>query len=114
MLQAGNVDGSAPPHALQRRIDPSALHHPQRQGRVEGRERQRAVLEDLHQLPAHTEQQHRPELRVDARSDDDLVACPLDHRLHRHALDVGGARAFAYRFLDGPVGRAHLLLIREV
>ena len=59
--------------------------------RVERRQGQRAVLEDLDQLAAHAEQQDRAELRVEAAADDQLVAGPVDHRLDRDALEVLGA-----------------------
>ena len=60
-------------HALQRLVDLGLLHHAARQRGVERRQRQRAVLEDFHQLAAGAEQQHRPELRIEAGADDQLV-----------------------------------------
>ena len=50
-----------------------------------------AVLEELDELAAHPEQEHRPELRIDRRAEDQLVAGPVHHRLDRHALEVLGA-----------------------
>ena len=45
-----------------------------RQRGVQRRQGQRAVVEDLDELAAGAEQQHRAELRVDAAADDQLVA----------------------------------------
>ena len=39
---------------------PVLFHHPPRQRRVERRQAKRAVPEDLDELPARAEQQHRP------------------------------------------------------
>ena len=85
LLERGQVDRLAAAHALERLVDLGLLHHAARQGGVERRQGQRAVLEDLDQLSAQAEQQHRPELRVEAGADDDLVAFQLDHRLHGDA-----------------------------
>ena len=74
--------------------------------RVQRRQGQRAVLEDLDQLPAGAEQQHRAELRVEAAADDQLVAVQLDHRLDGHAQEVLGAGPLAHRRLDRADRRA--------
>ena len=50
------------------------------------------VLEHLDELAAHAEQEHRPELRVNAAAEDDLVAvAQLDHLLDGDALEMLGA-----------------------
>ena len=78
-------------HALEGRVDLGALHHAASQRRRERRQAEGAVLEDLDELAAEAEEQDGPELGVDAAADDELVAVPVDHRLHRDALEVPGA-----------------------
>ena len=74
---AARSTGCRPRTPLQRGEDPGLLHHPPRQGGVERRQGQRAVLEDLDELAAGAEEQHRAELRVEAAADDQLVAVEL-------------------------------------
>ena len=74
LLQGREVDRLAAADALQGRVDPGLLHHPPGQGRVQRRQGQRAVLEDLDELAARAEEQDRAELRVEAAADDQLVA----------------------------------------
>ena len=74
----------------------------------------RAVLEDLDQLAAGAEQQHRAELRIEAAAEDQLVAVELDHGLHRDALEVLGASLFRDRLLDGLERRLHRCRIAQV
>ena len=96
-------------------VDLGALHHAAGQGGVERRQGQGLVLEDFDQLAAHAEQQHRPELRVDAAAQDDLVAVgQLDHLLHGDALEVLGALLLGHRGLDVVEGLAHVGLVLEV
>ena len=76
-FERGQVHRLAAAHALQRLVDLGLLHHPARQRGVQRRQRQRAVLEDLDQLSAGAEQQHRAELRIEAAADDQLVAVEL-------------------------------------
>ena len=90
------------------------LHHPAGERRVQRRERQRAIAEDLDQLSAHPEQQHRPELRIRAAADDQLVAVPADHRLDRHALEVLGAGLRGDRVPDRLECLANRLGVPEV
>ena len=74
LLERGQVHRRAAAHALERREDLGLLHHPPRQRGVERRQAQRAILEDLDELAAGAEEQHRAELRVEAAADDQLVA----------------------------------------
>ena len=95
LLERGEVDRPAAAHALERREDLGLLHHPPGQRRIERRQAQRAVLEDLDELAAGAEEEHRAELRVEAAADDQLVAVELDHRLDGHAVEMPGAGAVA-------------------
>ena len=92
---AARSTGWRPRTPFERREDPGLLHHPPGQRRVQRRQGQRAVLEDLDELAAGAEEQHRAELRVEAAADDQLVAVEPDHRLDGHALEVPGAGALA-------------------
>ena len=62
---AARSTGARPRTPLQRREDPGLLHHPPRQRRVERRQRRARGPEDLDQLAARAEQQHRAELRIE-------------------------------------------------
>ncbi len=88
LLERGQVHRRAAAHALERGEDLGLLHHPPGQRGVERRQPQGAVPEDLDELAARAEEQHRAELRVEAAADDQLVAVELDHRLHADALEV--------------------------
>ena len=85
------VDGLAAADALERVGDRRLPDELPGERRVERRQGQGAVLEDLDQLAAHAEQQDRAELRIGAAAHDQLVAGPVDHRLDRDALEVLGA-----------------------
>ena len=87
-------------------MDAGLLHHPARERRRERRQAERAVAEHLDELAAEPEEEHRPELRIDAAADDELVAGALDHRLDRDALEVLGAVRRGHRGLDRRVGLA--------
>jgi len=100
LLEGGDIDRSAATDSPQRGIDLRLLHHPPGQGRVERRQGQREILEDLDELTAGAEQEHRSELRIETAADDDLVAVELDHGLDADTLEVLGARALANRRLD--------------
>ena len=89
--RAARSTGWRPRTPLSAVIDLGLLHHPAGQRGIERRQGQRAVLEDLDELAAGAEQEHRAELRVEAAADDQLVAVELDHRLHGHALEMLGA-----------------------
>jgi len=69
-FERGQVHRLAPAHTAQRAKNHGALHKPARQRGVERRQTDGAVLIHLHQLPPAAEQQHRAELRIDARSED--------------------------------------------
>ena len=71
-LEGREVDRAPPADAPERLEDARALHHPARQRRRQGREAERAVAEHLDELAAEPEQQHRPELGIDAAADDEL------------------------------------------
>src|SRR5579884_2735862 len=60
------------------------------------------VIKDLDELSSGTEQQHRPELRIDAASDDQLVGvlC-VNHALHRNSVERGRPRAGCYMITYG-------------
>src|SRR5580704_17464346 len=55
------------------------------------RKRQRAVAINFDKLPAGTEEDHWPELRVDGAAENQLVAFAPHHRLHRDAVEGGRA-----------------------
>ena len=74
LLQRREVDRRPAAHALERLEDAGPLHHAPRERRGQRRQGEGPVLEDLDELAARAEQQHRPELRVDAAADDELVA----------------------------------------
>ena len=115
LLQGGEVHRLAPAHAFEGVVDLGALHHAPGQGGVERRQGQGLVLEHLHELAAHAEQQHRPKLRVNAAAQDDLVAVgQLDHLLHRDALEVLGALLLGHGGLDVVEGLAHIGFVLEV
>ena len=114
LLQCGQVDRIAPAHTLERLVDLGLLHHAPRQRRVERRQTERAVLEDFDQRAAGAEQQDRPELRVDAAADDQLVAVELDHRLDGDALEMLRADFLADRRLDALEGGAHGVGVAQI
>ncbi len=100
-------------------MDRRLLHHAPRQRGVERWQGERAVAEHFHQLPARAEQQHRPELRVDAAADDQFVAIEFDHRLHAHAEKMPAAAhtRLARRLCPGfdrAVGAPHRIGIGQV
>ena len=101
LLQRAKVDRLLPAHAPQGLVHPGALHHAARQRRVERRQPQGTVLVDLDQRPARSKEQHRPELRVDARAEDQLVPSQTHHLLDSDALEglgfAGGGDAGANR-----------------
>ena len=105
LLERGEIDGLPAAHAFQGGVNVGLLHHPPRQGRVERRQGERAVLVDLDELAPRAEQEDRAELRVEAAADDDLVAVAADHRLDGHALDVPGSDLPAHRVVDGAKAR---------
>ena len=72
-FERGQIHRLAAAHAFQRLVDLGLLHHAPRQRGVQRRQAERAVLEDLDQLAAGAEQQHRAELRIEAAADDQLV-----------------------------------------
>src|SRR5512145_1753107 len=74
-------------------------HHTPCERRRERRQPEGAVFEDLHQLTAQPEQQHRSELRVDAAAQDQLVSLDLCHRLDGDAKEVPGSHLFRDRSL---------------
>ena len=68
---------------------------------------ERVVLEHFDELAARAEQEHRPELRINAAAEDDFVAvAQLDHRLHGDALEMFLAGLFGAGGLDGLERRA--------
>ena len=101
-------------HALQRGEDLGLLHHPQRQSGIQRRQRQRAIFEHLDQLTAGAEQDDRPELRIEAAADDQLVAIELRHRLHGHALEVLRADFLGDRAPNALERRLHRIGIAQV
>ncbi len=88
LLQQVQVDRWPAAHTFQGGVDLGALHHATSQCRVEGRQRQGAVFENLNQLAAQAEQQHRAELWIEAAAKDQLVAIQADHRLDGDAKEV--------------------------
>ena len=63
LLEGSEVDRPATADSLECGVDLGLLHHPPSQGGVERRQGQRAVLEDLDELAAGAEEEHRSELR---------------------------------------------------
>ena len=114
LFQRRHIHRGASAHSLQGGEDARAFHHPPGQRRVERRQSQRAVLEDFDQLPAGSKEQHRPELRVDAASNDQLIPLKLDHRLHRHSQKMFLARLLGHRNFDGPPRPPHRRRIAQV
>ena len=95
--RASTSIGLATADPAERAGDLRPLDHPPGERRVERRQGERPVPEELHELAAHPEQEHRAELRVDRRADDQLVAGVVDHRLDGHALEVLGAAGRHHR-----------------
>ena len=91
LFQRGDIDRRATANSFQRGEDFGLLHQAPRQGGVQRRQRQGAVLEDFDQLAAGAEEHDRTELRIQAAADDQLIAVELHHRLNGHALEVLGA-----------------------
>ena len=88
-LQRGEVHRLAAAHALQRMINLRGFHHAAGERGVERRQGQCLVLENLDELAAHAEQEHRSKLRINAAAQDDFVAfAQLDHLLDRDALEM--------------------------
>ncbi len=100
LFQRRHVHRFASAHALQRFVDAGLLHHAPGQRGVQRRQRQRAVLEDLHQLASGAEQQHRAELRVERRAEDQFVALLLGKGLHRHSLEMARRRPWPPRYRE--------------
>ncbi len=69
---------------------PGALDQAQRQERIERRQRQGPVGDELDHRPTSAERDHRPHHRIGLDSDAELAAPLLDaHGLNRHAIDAG-------------------------
>jgi hypothetical protein len=99
---------------LQRLVDLRPLHQPARQGAVERRQGQRAVLEHLDEGAAGAEENHRPELAINRAADDQLVALVLDHLADGDALEGGGASLARDADADGVEGGADGGLVGQV
>ena len=95
LLELVEVHAAAPADPLERAVDLRALHHPSGKRRGKRRQTEGPVLEQLHELAAHPEQEHRPELRIDRASQDQLIAGPVHHRLDGDALEVLGTPELA-------------------
>ena len=114
LLETGHIDAGLTADALEGGVDLGPLHHPTRQGRRQGWQAQGAVLEDLHEGAAKAEEEHRAELRIDAASEDQLVAIAFDHGLDGHTPEVGGAVLLVDRRLDAGEGVPDRIRIGEV
>ena len=73
LLQRGRVYRGAAPHTLEGFVDASLLHGAPRERRGERRQRERPVLINLDKRTAGAEEQDRPELRIQAAAQDQLV-----------------------------------------
>ena len=73
--------------ALQHPLRLQLAQHAARFARVDRREPHRRVLQQFDEDAAEADDDHRAELRVDARADHDLGA-RRHHRLHEHAVDA--------------------------
>ncbi len=100
LFERGQVHGLAAAHTLEGGVDLGPFHHAAGQGGGQRRQAQGAVLEDLHQLAAQAEEQHRAELRIDAAAQDQLVAFDLGHRLDGDAQEMSRPGLFGDRLLD--------------
>src|SRR5579859_2744766 len=69
------------------------------------------VAQDLDQLSAETEHQHRSELRVSGAAQDQFVSGLADHRLHGYALEAAISRK---RFLNRDKSSPNLARVFEV
>src|SRR6185369_3612462 len=74
LFHRGEIHRLASTYTLQSFVDLRLLHHATGERGVQRRESQSLILEDFHQLSAGAEQQYGAKLRVDARTEDDLVA----------------------------------------
>ncbi len=114
LLQRGGVDRPPAADAAKRAGDRRPLDHPPGQRRRQRRQPQLAVAEQLDERAAHAEEQHRPELRVDRRADDQLVAGVVDHRLDGDALEVLLAARLGHRRPHALERLAHRALVDQV
>src|SRR5262245_23156792 len=74
LFQGREVNGLASADALEGFVNARLLHHAAGQRRIEGRQAQGAVLENLDQLPAGPEEQYRAELWIQAAAKNQFVA----------------------------------------
>jgi len=114
LFQAGDIYRLAATNPLQRPEDSGLFHEPARQGRVQRRQRQSSIPEYLHQLAAGTEEHDRPELRIHAAADNQLVSAQLHHRLHRDALEMFGAGLVGHEQLNQAECPAHRLGVGQI
>src|ERR1019366_4369373 len=101
LFERGDVRGLASAHAFERGENFGAFHHAARQRRVQRRQTKRAVLENLDELAARAEEQHRAELRINAAANNQFITFELDHRLHGHAKEMFLANFFGDGRFDG-------------
>src|ERR1017187_2630833 len=94
LLQCREINRRSPAYTFQGREDARALHPAARERDIQRRQGQRPVLENLHQLPAGAEQQHRTKLWIEAAAEDQFVSVEFDHRLHGHAKEMLGTGLF--------------------
>src|SRR5262245_42157247 len=107
LLERGHVDGLTAANTLQCLKNSCLFYHSTRQSGVQRRQGKGTVLEDLHQLPASTKEQHWAELRVRAAANNQLVSVHIHHRLHGYAKEMLLTRAFLDRCLDCFPGTTH-------
>ncbi len=114
LLERCAVDRPPAPYAGQRGSDLGALDHAPRKGGGQRWQGQRPIAEELDQLAAGAEQQHRTELRIGRRADDQLVAGVVDHGLDGDALEVLGAPLLGHRGADRLERAAYRVVIDQV
>ncbi len=93
--------------AIQRFKNAGLLHHSAGQGRIEWRQGQCAILEDLYQQAPGAKQQYGAKLRIERSAENQFVALLHGEGLNRYTLEVSGAGLGFDRFTNLIEGAAH-------
>ena len=88
LIQLGEIDRAVTAHPFERVEDACLLDQPPRKRGVERRQCKRSIFENLDQLTARAEEEHRTELRIEAAAQDQFAAHRRYHRFDRYAQEI--------------------------
>src|SRR5579884_2733552 len=75
-------------YTFKRAVDASLFHESTCKRRIERRQSEGSVMKHLNKLSSHPKQEHRTELGIHARAENQLIPAGLNHRLYGHSVKV--------------------------